>query len=121
MSDRLSEISCNAAVGLDNHLLGRATDEDYTKISKLASYLEDCVEQKDGYGLLQGDSNITSIMWKAFDRDSKYAKEVLSQTSSFYKRLEGIKQLRNQELIELRELCVKISKEAIEVEVERDE
>ncbi len=113
MVNKLTDLAIHAGVGIERYMQGISDKKDYESIEKLAEYLRDCVEQRNEDGHLQRDPDITSIMWEAFDRDSRYVEEVTLQTSFFYKKLEDTKQLRNQELAEIRDLCVKISKEAM--------
>ncbi|MCK4552881.1 hypothetical protein KAT80_01630 [Candidatus Pacearchaeota archaeon] len=113
MINKLTDLAIHAGVGIERHIQGISDKKDYESIEKLAKYLRDCVEQRNEYGHLQRDLDITSIMWEAFDRDRRYIEEVTLQTSFFYKKLEDIKQLRNQELTEIRNLCVKISREVM--------
>lgn len=118
MEKGLSLLSITAAIGIDNNILGKATEESYEDIEELTRYLREAVHQRSEEAYLHGNQTETLIMWEAFGKKQKYTEEVALQTSLFVKQLENIKTLPNEELAQLRGLCVKISRASINYEDE---
>jgi len=113
--ERLSDISCYAALGIDNYILKKATEKNYEAIKKLREYLEDIKIETWGSGSYNVGLALT--FWEAFGGEEKETiQEVAVQTSLFKKTLESIKGLEVKDLKDLRDFCTNLSKTSMKYE-----
>ncbi|MBR9702005.1 hypothetical protein GOV13_03715 [Candidatus Pacearchaeota archaeon] len=112
----LKWLAIGAALGIDNHILGTATKEDYRHVKKLASYLRKGVRQKSKEGYLHRDISESLIIWEALGKKQRHSKEVALQTSLLAKKLKDINLLSSKDLPELRDICSNLSKKALSYE-----
>jgi len=114
--EKLIQIANEAAFGIDQHIQGIATKEDYSSIDKLKKYLEEGVKERDEHGYLYGDSIETFLISEVLGKNIKSPHEIAYQTNLLSKELQNIKSISIKELCELRELCVNLSEKAMAYE-----
>ena len=113
MKRGLSELAIYAATGINNQILGRATERDYKDTRNLGNHLQEYLKERAKYGLLEGSPIQTQIMWKTFGKKQRDTEEVALQTFLFGKKLTEVEKLTDEELSKLMSTCVNLSKIAM--------
>lgn len=112
----LDTISAWAEKGVDNLRLGRASALDYESIKLLGEYLQVLLDKRNDYEFLGGDPSKTLIMWRTFGKNTNDCGKVALQTWFFRKRLDEVDNLAHEQLTELYNTCMSLTRTALEEE-----
>ena len=98
--------ACDAAIAIDNHILGRATLEEYQNVQDLASSLGEISREGDFSYLVK----MARALWpNKNDWRGKVIEDVRSQTSSLSEDLAIFTKLPEERQEYLRAVCVRVS------------
>jgi len=110
---RLRDMSINAAIGIDNHLLERATSQDYEFIDRLVKYLKNQIKKRNELDYLANGIGLNTLLFETLREEYPEmitTTDVVEKTKLFLEKLKSIHSLEKEKVEEVKGICLKLSK-----------